>query len=159
YAKAAGMLTMSEWLAEHLVRVTGVPADRVHVVPPAANGLPEHAVVAPHPAPRRRLLFVGKDFATKAGDVVVAAVELLRRDHDPKIELNVIGPKQWPMPGEIPDGVRFLGRLPLEETRREFGRHDLFIMPSRFEGYGIALVEALAHGIPCIARAACAMPE
>ena len=32
-------------------------------------------------------------------------------------------------------------------------------MPSEFEAYGIALIEALAAGIPCVARNVCAMPE
>ena len=32
-------------------------------------------------------------------------------------------------------------------------------MPSRSEAYGIAFVEALSAGVPCIGRDACAMPE
>ena len=32
-------------------------------------------------------------------------------------------------------------------------------MPSHFEAYGIALIEALACGVPCVARDVCAVPE
>lgn len=157
YDRCAAVLTMSQWTADHLVRVTGVPADRVHVVPPGANALPDRPVRADRPGPRRRLLFIGKDFHGKAGDVVVEALGVLRREVDPGFELTVAGPAGYP--GEVPPGVRFLGRLPLDQVSALYAEHDLFVMPSRFEAFGIAFVEALAHGIPCIARRDCAMPE
>jgi glycosyltransferase involved in cell wall biosynthesis len=165
YERAAGVLAMSRWFADHLVRVTGVPADRVHVVHPGASAAwlthqEEHR--APRP-PRtglgHRLLFVGKDFTRKAGDQAVAALAMLRADIDPDITLTVVGPAVWPLPGEPPNGVRFLGRLPIDQLPAVFDEHDVFVMPSRFEGFGIALVEALASGLPCVARQACAMPE
>lgn len=187
YENAAGVLAMSQYFADHLVRVSGVPADRVHVVRPGASA----AVAAPvdtgqsnsdshddntvsgdpqgdeeNPRlrsaterPRRRLLFVGKDFVTKAGAQVLAALAILRAEVDPDITLTVVGPKEWPLPGEPPAGVRFMGRLPIAMVRSLYAEHDLFVMPSRFEGFGIALVEALSHGLPCVARTAFAMPE
>ncbi|HEX4702843.1 MAG TPA: glycosyltransferase family 4 protein [Pseudonocardiaceae bacterium] len=162
YGAAAGILAMSEWFADHLVRVSGVPADRVHVVHPGASAVGPAISDGPdvvRERPRRRLLFVGKDFATKAGEQVVAALAVLRADVDPKITLTVVGPKEWPMPGEPPAGVRFLGRVPIERVGALYAEHDLFVMPSRFEGFGIALVEALSHGLPAVARRAFAMPE
>jgi glycosyltransferase involved in cell wall biosynthesis len=159
YRAAAGVLAMSHWLGDHLVRVTGLPAERVHVVNPGANVLPDRAAPPVGQRPRRRLLLVGKDFHTKAGDVVVAALALLRRDVDPEITLTVAGPRAWPLPGEVPDGVRFLGPVPVTELSELYFGHDLMVMPSRFEGFGIAFAEALAHGLPCVARDDCAMPE
>jgi glycosyltransferase involved in cell wall biosynthesis len=158
YARAAGVLAMSEWLAEHLVRVSGVPARRVHVVPPGAVDLPARVDRSPR-LDRHRLLLVGKDFHTKGGDLALAALAILRREVDPAFELTVVGPRSWPLPGPVPAGVRYRGRLPLAEVHALYATHDLFVMPSRFEGYGIALVEALAHGLPCVARQDCAMPE
>ena len=165
YAEAAGVLAMSAWFAEHLVRVSGVDQAKVHVVNPGASatwagaGVPEEVLRRRREGPRTRLLLVGKDFTTKSGPQVVAALALLRAEVDPDITLTVVGPKEWPMAGDPPPGVTFLGRLPVEQLAAVYDEHDLFVMPSRFEGFGIALVEALSRGLPCVARRAFAMPE
>lgn len=159
YAEASGVLAMSHWLADHLVRVTGLPEEKVHVVLPGANSLPAVPPATRREAPRKRLLFVGIDFHRKAGDLVVAATQILRREVDPGIELTIVGPPEWPLPGPVPDGVRFLGKLPPAEVRPLYAEHDVLVMPSRFEAYGLAFIEALAHGIPCVARRAYAMTE
>ncbi|EWC59130.1 Glycosyltransferase [Actinokineospora spheciospongiae] len=165
YAEAAGVLAMSRWFAEHLVRVSGVDPAKVHVVNPGASAtwagaaVPEEVLRRRREGPRTRLLLVGKDFATKSGPQVVAALAQLRAEVDPDFTLTVVGPREWPMVGEPPPGVTFLGRLPVERLAQVYDEHDLFVMPSKFEGFGIALVEALSRGLPCVARNAFAMPE
>ena len=160
YERAAGLLPMSRWLASSLVR-SGVDAERVHVINPGVNldltgvGLiPERRT-----GPTRRLLMVGRDFDTKGGAQVLGAFALLRREHGPKIELTIAGPRTWPGRGEVPAGVTFLGDVPGSKIQALMDSHDLFVLPSRFEGFGIAFVEALVRGLPCIGRDDCAMPE
>jgi glycosyltransferase involved in cell wall biosynthesis len=183
YERATGVVAMSHWFARSLVEQSGLPAGKVHVVHPgisagwalqdghldasSATERGEHNLRRPfceRAAPRRRLLFVGRqykpyDFYRKGGDLVVAALAVLRRDHDPRITLTVAGPEKWPLPGNPPDGVRFLGALPPTDVAALYDTHDLFVMPSRVEPFGIVFAEALARGLPCIARDAYAMPE
>lgn len=160
YQRAAGLLPMSRWLAQDVL-ASGVAPERVTVVNPGVNV--ETPLDAPVPERRRtaarRLLLVGRDFDTKAGDQVVAAFRILRREMGPDASLTIMGPPAWPLRGEIPDGVDFRGPVARSDVAAAMDSHDLFVMPSRLEGFGIAFVEALVRGLPCIGRKACAMPE
>jgi len=157
YAKAAGVIAMSRWLADSLVNDTGLPREKVHVVHPglvAGNSTP----LPERPSPRRRLLFIGRTFASKGGDIALKALARLRREVDPRITLTIAGPPAMPT-GEVPEGVNFLGALPGREVAKLYDTHDLFVLPTRIEGFGIVFAEALARGLPCIGRDNFAMPE
>jgi len=160
YHGAAALLPMSRWLAERLV-LSGIDRSKIFAVHPGLN-VPvavDHPVPARRTGDARRLLFIGRDPQTKALDVVVEAFARLRRDLGPRIRLTVGGPPRWPFPGPVPPGVDFLGPVGRDRVARLMDTHDLFVMPSRLEGFGIAFVEALSRGLPCIGRNAFAMPE
>ncbi len=159
YDRATAVLAMSHWLARSLLETTDLRPEQVHVVHPGISAAGSAAQIPVREPPRRRLLFIGGDFARKAGDQVVGAFTILRDSVDPQLTLTIAGPPVWPLAGEIPPGVRFLGRRPLAEIAQLYDTHDLFIMPSRLEAFGIAFAEALARGLPCIGRNAFAMPE
>jgi glycosyltransferase involved in cell wall biosynthesis len=150
YRKARGVFTFSRWAARS---VQEVALTRTVVVPPGVNAPVVRRTVQPA-APR--LLFVGRAFERKGGPEVLEAVKLLRRRRD--VRLDIVGPPP-PKESEWPDGVAYHGALTPTETAKLFKQATLFVLPSRFEAYGIALLEALACGVPCVARAVCAMPE
>lgn len=52
-------------------------------------------------------------------------------------------------------GVVDAGFTPPRDLASVFGRHGAFILPSRFEPWGVALAEAAASGLPVICSAAC----
>jgi glycosyltransferase involved in cell wall biosynthesis len=177
YERATGIIAESHWLARCLIEQSGVPPGKVHVarpgisagwatpdgnsaaIPSKERGERQLSPLRERAAPRRRLLFVGRDFYRKGGDLVVSALAVLRREYDPQITLTVAGPQTWPLPGPPPDGVRFLGSLSPQKVAPLYDRHDLFVMPSRGEPFGLVFAEALARGLPCVARDAFAMPE
>lgn len=162
YDKCSGVFAMSHWSTEKPSSPSGLPRDKVHVVHAGAN------VPPPTGSPRTRsglrerqprLLFVGRNFVRKGGDLVVQAFEILRREHRPDVVLTIAGPSKWPLRGEIPPGIDFLGSVSTSRVAQLQLDHDVFVMPSRFEPFGIVFAEALSAGIPCIGRDAFAMPE
>jgi glycosyltransferase involved in cell wall biosynthesis len=98
------------------------------------------------------LLFVGKDWDRKGGDIAVKTVKILRQKgfdaflhivSDLSVDVNE-------------DYVFFHGLLDktLQEDRQKLDRlyeeSDVFIMPSVAEGFGITYVEAAAYGLPSL---------
>ena len=55
--------------------------------------------------------------------------------------------------------IRITGPLPDAALGRELSTHDALVLPSRYEGFGIAAAEALAHGLAVVASSAGALPE
>jgi len=160
---AAGVISMSKWNAAFLRESGLVQDERIHVVPPGI-----HVAVTPpsqerlnerSPTAERRVIFIGRDWHRKAGDVVLRAIRALVPSSPFPIRFIVAGPSEWPEVGAIPDWVDFLGDVAHDRLRAELARADVFAMPSRFEAYGIAPLEALAAGVPVLARNAFAMPE
>jgi glycosyltransferase involved in cell wall biosynthesis len=160
FDELALIFTMSDWVRESLLDELGQDPSKVVTVGAGAN-IP----VPDEPAVREdrpmRFLFVGKgDFERKGGSSLVKAFRVVR-GRFPDAELLVVGPERAVV--DAP-GVRWAGRLrrsaglgnPLERVYRSA---DAFVMPSVYEPFGIAFLEAMAYGLPCIGSRACAMPE
>jgi glycosyltransferase involved in cell wall biosynthesis len=163
FASAAGVFTMSRWNADHLIRNGLVPADRVHTVHAGVNvpitRPPADEMARKRARDHREILFVGRDFERKGGDLVAAAFARVVRDAPRPVHLSVAGPSAWPDGVPMPPNTTFLGDLSMADVRERLRSADVLVMPSRFEAFGIIFVEALASGTPAIGRRAFAMPE
>lgn len=157
YKKCKGIFTMGQWLVDDLVCNTGIDPGKVHAIGGGCNV--DVTAIDRSCKKSNKILFVGKEFERKGGEVVVEAYRILKKEKMPEAELYIAGPETWPMTGEIPEGVKFLGLMRPEKLSAYYNLCDIFVMPSRSEPFGIVFAEALIFGLPCIARNAFSMKE
>lgn len=156
YDNAKCLFTMSEWLRDNLINYTGINANKVYTVGAGIN-INKNNIVR-EIKENNKILFVGRDFFRKGGDLVFNAFKILKEKYMKNAELYIAGPKEWPL-GETCEDLYFLGDLSYEKLSYYFNKCDIFCLPSRFEAYGIVFAEALVYGLPCIGRNEFAMKE
>ena len=153
YRDAAHVFAMGRPAEDSLVREYGVDPDGVSVV---GGGLSFETMPAPvEPTAAPVVLFVGRDFERKGGDTLLEAFATVR-GRLPEARLEIVG-----APGrfEIP-GVRTHGKVSSRNHLQELYRGArVFCLPSVYEPYGLVLIEAMAHGVPCVGTAVQSIPE
>ena len=157
YNNCKGILTMSRWLQEDLIKNTGVDKKKVHCVGGGCNI--DYTKVDDVDKESNKILFVGKDFERKGGQLVVRAYKIINKKYPGKYKLYIAGPAEMPAEVKGVPGIEFLGCISTEELVKYYNLCDIFVMPSYFEAYGIVFAEALIYGLPCIGRNAFAMKE
>lgn len=153
----ASLVVVASRYAADLHREMGVPEAKLRLVP---VGLPDPGPPPPWAEGEGcRFAFVGQDFLRKGGAEVVEAFSQLRRV-EPRVGLDLLSAAPEAQACAGLDGLRWWAQLPREEVLGELlPQADVVLMPSHAEGYGLAVVEALAMGRPVIASRVGALPE
>ena len=138
----------SRFTGGEVVELLGVPEERVVVAYPGIDPIFSPAGEAadlggPY------VLGVGTLEPRKNLPALVTAFALLRRRH-PELTLALAGLEGWEERPLEAEGVRLLGFVSDEELVRLYRGAAAFAYPSRFEGFGIPVVEALASGAPAV---------
>lgn len=166
---ARAVIAVSEAVRQDLL-ARGLRPERVHVV--------ESGVGPPPPAWTRAML--GESFALPEGamvlgtvarhhpvkglDGLIDALGLLARDPDVPAFVHLLigdGPEGPSLLARarargVSERVRFLGFR--ADARAIVGGLDVFVLPSRAEGFGLAALEAMAAGVAVVAAAAGNLP-
>ena len=151
---AVGRATAALWAA------AGVPEERIHVLPPVLNTRPGH--IAPirlregNQASAYLLVTAGFLIQRKAIDHTIRAVPKRRRQGiDVRLEIAGTGPQEVALRGVAGEGaaaehVVFCGGLEGEELRALYARASVYVPMSCSEYCGVAVVEAMACGLPVV---------
>ena len=158
--RAARVLTGSEWTKRDLIDRYGVAADRVVVTPYGVD--PVYRPDGPR-ADGNYALFVGAIQPRKDPLTALEALRLVNGD----LKLVLIGPDKLGA-DRVREAVRRLGLEQRVEWKGHVEREQLaalyrgaalLLFPSRYEGFGLPVVEAMASGTPVVATTAGAIPE
>lgn len=151
WAAADRVCVSTNWVGRSIVEDFGVASEKISVV--GMGHRPRQADIGRDYC-AARFLFVGVDWARKNGDRVLLAFAKLR-ERVPHATLDLIG-RHHPVEQ---DGVTDHGFLDLADKAAQqrldqlYAEASAFVLPSLFEPYGIAYLEAASAGLPIIATA------
>ena len=162
---AAGRtVTTSHTTARILMSDFGVPQRRLIVAPPGTDKVAPARGSGGGPL---ALLAVGALVPRKGYDVLIAALATLR---ELPWRLTIVGDRtRHPATAQriesditrviLTDRITLAGAVPDERLDALYDEADLFVLPSRYEGYGMGFAAAIARGLPVIGTDAGAIPE
>lgn len=164
--RADRVIAVTNALARFTVEQVGLPAAKVEVVhygldePPVPWGKNPSSSV---PADARVLLAVSRLVAQKGVDRAVRALAAIHAQH-PDAVLVVLGEgseraRLDALARElgVADAVFLLGRVP--DVAAWLDRAELLVHAARWEGFGLALLEAMIAGLPIVATGVSSIPE
>jgi glycosyltransferase involved in cell wall biosynthesis len=171
-ARAAdAVVTHSDAHRRRMSEETGLPADRIRLVPLGVDVFPDW-VRPPRPPGPPTAVFLGRlEHRKGSAELLQAVPRVLERVPDARFVL--IGTDRPHAPGgrthaeflaeDFPPAVRervtLAGRLPQPAVDRWLQTADVFVAPSRYESFGLIFLEAMRWGTPVIGTTAGGIPE
>jgi glycosyltransferase involved in cell wall biosynthesis len=156
--RADALIYSSQWAANSAINLYGADPSKVHVIPFGANidedeVPPRENLRGGSTDGKCRLLFVGRKWLPKGGDIAYDAF-LALRSGGIDAELTVIGCE--PTPKREHPNLRVIPFLNKKDPAhkalldRFYLEADFFLLPTRKECFGIVFCEAAAFGLPAV---------
>lgn len=153
---------ISHSVKRHLVRHAHIPPSRLSVIyygidcPKFAQALPANLSEFGCAKNRKTLIFVGRLDPVKNIDLILRALSQLINRHKQNLQLLIVGDgPQRPQLENLTRQLNLTDRVCFTGARRDVERllkaADLFLMPSKWEGFGLSAAEAMAAQLPVIA--------
>jgi len=162
--RASRIVTITDALRRFQIERVGLPPSKLVTIHYGLDELPRAWGVNPGddvPPDARVVLAVCRLEHQKGVDVAVRAVAALR-EREPTLELVVLGegPERGSLAtlaSELRVPAHLLGRVP--DVASWLRRATILVHPVRWEGFGLAVLEAMVAGVPVAASRVSSLPE
>lgn len=177
YRKTFGSLLMSAESVivifeyeKKLIREWGYSPKKIELIPPGVDIIEfekiRHNIFKEKNIGGRVILFAGRLDYYKGIDTLIKSFKIVSEDIK-DLTLVIVGPdfgalselKKLACKQGIIEKVHFLGPLDRSDLISAYKNAFLFVLPSRYEAFGIVLIEAMAAGLPVIASCHSAIPS
>jgi glycosyltransferase involved in cell wall biosynthesis len=163
--KSSALITPSQFVADDVVRYTGVKPGKITVTYEAADPIEEAPVAISKLAGKKFLLYIGRPTPHKNLERLIEAFTQLRPQH-PDLVLVLAGRKDANYERIEDDayvhGVKnlhFTGFVSDKRLRWLYEHCEAYVFPSLSEGFGLPGLEAMQHGAPVVSSNATCLPE
>jgi glycosyltransferase involved in cell wall biosynthesis len=157
--KCRVLLTVSQFARTELARELSVAPERLVVIAPGVNPpRPPQPATLDVAALQPFVLYVGAPEWRKGADTLLEAMPLLARNH-PNVTLALT--TTLPGNAKLPPNVRIaqLGYVDDVTLAALYRGCALLAFPSRYEGFGLPVLEAMSYGAPVVCSTAASLPE
>lgn len=170
--KADRVIALSENTKKDLCAVLGVPAEKIRVIYPCTRDIFKqdvngNKIAAKYRLPGRYILYVGTLERRKNITNLIRVFSMARHIGSIEHVLVLAGQRGWLYQDifetveelELTNQVIFLDHVPEDDLPALYSGADLFVYLSRYEGFGLPVLEAMACGVPVLTSDTSSLPE
>lgn len=158
YSSCEKLILVSESMKPGLLELIPNIESRITVIPNMING--EYFTFPEKKRNEEPFIFItaGRLAAVKGLDILLSAFKILTEKTGKRILLKILGRgeirkelEEQVVRSGLQEQVIFTGRVTRDQVIREMQEANCYVLASRYEAFGVVLIEALATGLPVIA--------
>jgi glycosyltransferase involved in cell wall biosynthesis len=162
--RATSIITITEMEKDYISKRFGVRKDKMTAIP---NGIDVSKFRdLGFEREKNSLLFVGRLSPVKRLNMLLSALAIVKK-RIPDVRLRIIG-RDWGVKSQliaqskdlkISENVEFLEEIPFEDLVGHYNRAKVFVLSSKYEAFGITIMEAIGCATPVVVTSVGGIPE